>query len=178
MVISKLKILIYLLLIALGIGIGYLIFANKTETIIIPAKEGEFKAQKPIYIRDTVTVYKTKWKTATDTIEVVTENPVNDSLALAYQQAKDSLDRFKMYLNSIQIRQFKNNFEDENITIDITGEVQGQLNWIKPKYKIKEQEIEVPAKKFGLSGFVGYGISKDGLSPQVGIGISYSLIRF
>ena len=164
-----------ILFLALGLLAGYFLFADKRTTVTIPEEKGEFKEQKPVYITDTVTVYKTKWKTTTDTIEIITENPVNDSLALAYQQTKDSLNRFKMYLDAIQIKQFSNTFEDEYQIINITGEVQGQLNWIKPKYTIKERQIEVPVKRFGIGPYIG--IDYQG-KVSGGIGLSYSIWEF
>lgn len=38
--------------------------------------------------------------------------------------------------------------------------------------------IKVPKKRFGVSLFAGYGISSDGLSPIVGIGLGYNLLEF
>ena len=38
--------------------------------------------------------------------------------------------------------------------------------------------FKVPPKRFGVSIFAGYGISNEGLSPLVGIGLGYQLIRF
>ena len=38
--------------------------------------------------------------------------------------------------------------------------------------------FKLPKKRFGVSLFVGYGISNTGLSPLVGIGFGYNLIEF
>lgn len=39
--------------------------------------------------------------------------------------------------------------------------------------------FSVPKKRFGISAYVGFGIGQNlTLNPQIGIGISYSLIRF
>lgn len=38
--------------------------------------------------------------------------------------------------------------------------------------------LEVPSKNFGIGIFAGYGMSQDGLSPIVGVGITYSIFRF
>jgi hypothetical protein len=38
--------------------------------------------------------------------------------------------------------------------------------------------VKVPEKRLGVSLFVGYGLSKDGISPIAGIGLSYSIFRF
>ncbi len=38
--------------------------------------------------------------------------------------------------------------------------------------------LKVPQKRFGISLFAGYGMSSDGLSPLIGIGVGYNLIEF
>lgn len=38
--------------------------------------------------------------------------------------------------------------------------------------------LDVPKKRFGISLVAGYGMSKDGLTPFVGAGLSYNLIQF
>lgn len=38
--------------------------------------------------------------------------------------------------------------------------------------------VKVPQKRLGVSIFAGYGLSKDGISPIAGIGLSYQLLRF
>ena len=121
---------------------------TKVVRVTVPAVEGEFKPQKPVYITETDTLYITKWKDR----KIYTENPVNDSLAVAYQQAMDSLSRYKLYLDAIQIRSFRNIFENDTIKITVEGEVQGELRYLKPSYLIKEREIdvEVPETKLRL----------------------------
>ena len=142
-------------------------------TVIIPPIDGEFEPQKPIYVDRTDTVYVTRWRTKTDTIEIETENPVNDSLAIAYQKALDSIDRYKMFLDAIQIRNFENIFEDDTIKITVTGEVQGQLNWLKPIYHIKEREIDVPVTRLRLlaGGEVGGSTSISNFQYKLNLGL-------
>lgn len=111
-------------------------------TVTIPEEKGSFDFELPTYV-ETDTVYITKWKE----VEVKTENPVNDSLAEAYTLALDSLERYKMYVDAIQIRKFKNTFEDSVIKIDVFGEVQGDLNKIGADYTIKERDAEVEQKQ-------------------------------
>ena len=38
--------------------------------------------------------------------------------------------------------------------------------------------LQVPKKRFGVAVFAGYGITESGLSPMVGVGLSYQLLRF
>lgn len=152
---------------------------RETTTVIMPEVEGDFEPQEPVYLPgDTDTVYLTKWRTATDTIEITTETPVNDSLVLAYQKLEDSLERFKLYLDAVSIRRFSNTFEDEYLKANVSGEVQGHLNYVDLDYTIKEREIEIPNKRWALSIYAGYGVGKEGLSPQLGVGLGYRLFSF
>ena len=144
---------------------------TKTITVTVPAVEGEFEPQKPVYITETDTVYITRWKEH----EIFTPNPVNDSLAIAYQEAQDSLVRYKMYVDAIQIRTFENVFEDEFLKLTLTGEVQGELRYIKPEYKIKEREIdvEVPETRFRLlaGGEIGNNTTFSDLRYKINVGL-------
>ena len=121
-------------------------------TIKVPEVSNSLPKQKPIYVVRTDTVYVTKWKTKTDYVEIETQNPVNDSLALAYQRAQDTIQRYRLFLEAIQIKQFTSEFSDEYIDLVISGEVQGDIRSIKPKYTIKERTIEtqVPIKTTAL----------------------------
>lgn len=149
-------------------------------TITVPKIEGEMDRQEPSYVPPPDTVYVTKWWTAEREIKIETQNPVNDSLATAYQNVKDSLERYKLYLNAIQIRKFKNTFEDENLDLTITGEVQGELRYLKPDYTIKEQQLEIPdpTKKTYLRFLVGAEIQSsvnlEGLNFSAGVGVQNS----
>lgn len=67
-----------------------------------------------------------------------------------------------------------------------------KTEWFKTEYRIEavssnpfvkiegldSYTLQVPQKRFNIGLTAGYGISKDGLSPFVGIGVGYSLIRF
>ena len=112
---------------------------QNTRIVKVPEIHNVFKPGKVVYLKDTVYLkeYVTKWKT----VEIKTQNPVNDSLALAYQIQTDSLERYKMYLRSIEIREFTSIFEDDFIKIDINGKVQGDVKYLQPTYHIKEREI-------------------------------------
>lgn len=44
--------------------------------------------------------------------------------------------------------------------------------------EITPVEIPAPPKRWGLGIAAGYGASKDGLSPYVGVGISYSILQW
>ena len=129
----------YLVIIILGMGVVIYYLTQNTRIVKVPEIHNVFKHGKVIYLTDTIekTKYVTKWKT----IEVKTQNPVNDSLALAYTKQSDSIQRFKMYLRSIEIKKFTSFFEDDFIKIEINGEVQGSVKYLQPTYTIKEREI-------------------------------------
>ena len=143
-----------------------------STTITTPEIEGDFEEQEPIYITNTDTVYITKWETLTDTIEVETKNPANDSLDLAYKSAKD-LERYKLFRSATQIKTFKNTFEDEYLKLSLTGSVQGDLLGITPKYTIKSQEVEVPetSLRFLVGGGIGNNLSFNDFTYRVNLGI-------
>ena len=126
--------------------------SGSSETVLIPEKKGSFEKQAAVYVPVHDTVFTTIWKTKTVNIPFETKNPVNDSLAQAYVVLKDSLERFELYLDAIQIRSFKNVFDDSLINIVIKGEVQGKLNFVQPNYTIKAQKIQVPRKNHILLG--------------------------
>ena len=44
--------------------------------------------------------------------------------------------------------------------------------------EITPVEIPAPPKRWGLGIAAGYGASKDGLSPYIGVGISYSILQW
>lgn len=127
---------------------------DQEETIIIPEKKGSFETEKPKYVdRDTTYIIKWYSDTIPDSIEI--PNPVNDSLITQYLNVKDSLDRFKLYIEAIQIRRFSNIFEDSLLKLTINGEVQGQLLSIQPDYTIKEQLVKHNPKETVLRIFLG-----------------------
>ena len=139
-----------------------------STTITTPEIEGDFEEQEPIYIKGKDSII-TKWKTK----EIKTPNPVNDSLAIAYKGAKDSLERYKLYLSAIQIKTFKNTFEDKYLKLSLTGRVQGDLLGITPKYTIKSQEIEVPetSLRFLVGGGIGNNLSFNDFTYRINLGL-------
>lgn len=142
-------------------------------TVKTPEIEGNFEEQEPIYIPTIDTVYVDRWETVTDTIEIEVKNKVNDSLALAYKSAKDSLERYKLFRNAIQIRTFKNTFEDEYLKLSLTGRVQGHLLGITPNYTIKPREIEVEgvSLRFLVGGGIGNNLGFNDFTYRVNLGV-------
>lgn len=144
--------------------------------IIIPEIEGDFKPEIPSHKPIIDTIYITKW----EEVIVKTKNPVNDSLAKAYVNARDSIEMYKMYISAIEIRDFAQTFEDSIQRIDVFGKVQGEIKSISSRYKIKERTIDITTAKqskrnrFGIGVSAGYGV--DGV--YAGIGVNYNIIQF
>ena len=118
-----------------------------TKTITIPEKTGTFKPAKPDHT-------PTKWPDQKPVIKwkdkiVEIENPINLIVFDNYLKAKDSMERLAILVKAIEIKDYSKTFEDSLITILNTGQVQGEVLWIKPTYTIKAQkvEIETPAIK-------------------------------
>jgi len=113
----------------------------QTDNITIPEKKGTFEPQEPKYVYRDSLIYLDSIVYKDTTIYI--DNPINKNLALEYKAAKDTIEKLKLYLDAIQIRQFKNTFEDSLLKLTISGEVQGHLNYLQPDYTIKERHIEI-----------------------------------
>ncbi len=129
---------------------------NKPPIVIIKPAEipGTFEKQEPVYVIKKDTVYLTKWWVKDSTIVVETPNPINQELAVNYKLAKDSIDKFKLYVSAIQIKDFVNHFEDTTIDLTITGQVQGELKCLIPKYTLKPHVI-LPDKPVLFKALIG-----------------------
>jgi hypothetical protein len=88
-------------------------------------------------------------KGKTDTIykpvpyRIEVPNPVNDSLLIQYTATKDSLERLRMFVWAITVREYQTEFEDENIKIDTYSRVRGELLAQSNEYFIKPRTITV-----------------------------------
>ena len=106
MVISKLKIGTYLLLIALGIGIGYLIFGKtKTEFIKVPAVVGSISPAPIHYLEPKGEPLRIIWR---DRV-IEQKEPINDSLLQAYKDLESKFQgleldyqQAKMFIDAIK----------------------------------------------------------------------------
>ena len=173
-------VLIVVFILSLGLN-AYLLSNNKTEKTTIPPVIGKFEPAQPISQKPIGEPLTIRWKTKTEYIEVKSKGEYNTLLLDKY---KDSLttakEQLQLYLDAITYREFEHTFEDERLLLSLSGETQGELRKIGiDEYIIKERVLDVPKNKpFAISAFAGYGMSKTGLSPMVGIGLSYSFWEF
>jgi len=82
----------------------------------------------------------------TDTVFVPTPYRVEvpketDTHLEAYLATKDSLERLRLYLDAITIREYQNEFEDDTIRIDTWSRVRGELLAQSSEYYIKPRTI-------------------------------------
>lgn len=144
-------------LIFLGLNIlgflGLYFLYPETEKITVPEIREVFKPLPPQYVTSRDTVVLVRWR---DRI-VESPNPINDSVLALYKDARDSLERFRIFVGSIQIREFDNVFEDKNAMLRIKGRVQGKLLDLSPEYTIKQREVTL--KKSSSRILMGIGIS-------------------
>ena len=131
------------------------------EKVTIPEKTGDFadtpKVTEGKKRKDSI-VYR-KGKT------IYTENPINKKLAEDYLQAKDSIQKLKLYLDAIQEKEETHTFDNKDLKLEVYTKTRGQILDIKPKYTIKEKEvtIKVPQKQTVLAVYGGLELANNAL---------------
>lgn len=137
------------------------------ETKPIPAK-GTFKT-------DTIIKHETlPGKIITvkgKELVVYKNNEINKELALenynlqiAYINAKDSLEKEKLYKNAIELKSFSHPFENDNFKANVKGIVQGEVKSLQLDYEIKK----VPTKEVRFRLLAGLGINTDAVNANLG----------
>ena len=119
-----------------------------------------------MYVRDTVTVYKPSKVTRTikDTMRLIVRETQIDTMhdtVFVYLPQESIVwqdDRCIVYAHGI-------NPQVDSVTHFNSGAVVTRTVTGRPK-------------RWGIGVSAGYGMSKDGLSPYIGLGISYNIIRF
>ena len=148
---GTLYIIVILLTACLFIQRGCSDKSDNTQIVTIPEIKGKFDTVVPKEIE-----YKTKYKYVTlagDTI--VTENPINDSLVKQYETLKDSVSKFKLFVDATKIRQYNEVFEDSVIKISTYAETSGKLLKMAPSYVIKERKQSVNVKQTVFALYAG-----------------------
>lgn len=141
---------------------------NNSEVIItVPEVKGKFESQTPVH---TIVKYDTIYKWSNSTTlkkdkfaqqEINRLIEENEKLVSQFSQLPDTVKIIK-YAKSIEVKEFNSNLEDENIIIDISGLVSGEVKSIKSNYTIKEKKITVPIKaKIGVYLGSELGANKD-----------------
>lgn len=136
-------------------------------TVEVPEVKGKFEPQKPNHEIIDIDHKKNNLIKANSP---QLENPLikvlaneNSELLKQFSITKDSLTKLKLYNDAIKIQNFSSDFEDENIKLNISGIVRGEVQAVTPKYVMKSKTIEVPKQKevvFRLLGGVEIGDNK------------------
>ena len=84
----------------------------------------------------------------------------NNQMQLEFMKM-DSVAKIQAYNKAIEIKAFKQSFDDEYINASVNGEVSGKIHSMAFNYTIKPQTLEVDAPKRKLSVLGGFFIGND-----------------
>jgi hypothetical protein len=105
------------------------------EIIEVPVR-----VEIPKIIKQTDTIYKPV------PVRIEVPEPGMDELLDKYASTMDSLERLKMFVDAITVREYNNTFEDDTIKIDTWSKVRGELLAQSNLYEIKPRSITVPVE--------------------------------
>lgn len=145
---------------------------EKKKEIVIPEKKGSFPPVKLMKVYDTIIKDSIVFKDRK--INVI--NPLDKQMVIDYLKAKDSIERLNLFIKAVKINKYNQNFDNNDISLNIEAETTGTLNYVKPTYVIKEKKVSAPIyikqTKFALyTGFELYD-SKNLNAPGVKIDLS------
>jgi hypothetical protein len=132
--------------------------SNNKVTIVIPAKNREFKQvvpeQKVITIQkivkgETTLVLDPKYRKKNDSLLKVIDNLIaeNNELIKNFKGSNGNV-RNSMYENAIKLKSFEKVFDDSLVNIKFNGIVRGDVKSISSSYTIKQQSVKVKETKF------------------------------
>lgn len=140
----------------------------KSEPQLQIAKKGTFKTDTIIkHVPIKGKTIKVKGK---DVI-VYKNNEINKELALenynlqiAYINAKDSLEKEKLYNKAISLNKFNQPFENDNFKANVSGIVQGEVKSMQLDYELKK----LPIEKTRFRMLIGAGINFNAADLNLG----------
>jgi len=149
--------------------------------VTVPEVNGSFWTQKPKHT-PLETAKKSPKKAGENNFNssASTENTYlemakeNEKLKNDFAKANDSIKKLQ-FAKAIQLNKFSTTFDDENLTLNINGIVQGEVKEITPSYIIKEKKVEVQVKPketvFRLLGGmeVGNNTKLDGFAAKANL---------
>ena len=142
------------------------LFAKGCDSIKEPPQERIVSRVDTLYVRDTLTVYKPSKVTRTvkDTVRVIARETQIDTMH----------DTVFVYLPQESIV-----WQDDRCIVYAHG-INPQVDSVTHfnSSAVVTRTVTGRPKRWGIGVSAGYGMSKDGLSPYIGLGISYNIIRF
>ena len=143
-----------------------ILLTRRCEGIKEPPRERIVSRVDTLYVRDTLTVYKPSKVTRTvkDTVRVIVEETQIDTMH----------DTVFVYLPQESIV-----WQDDRCIVYAHG-INPQVDSVTHfnSSAVVTRTVTGRPKRWGIGVSAGYGMSKDGLSPYIGLGISYNIIRF
>lgn len=162
---SELKSFILSRLFYVAIGVFVTLFfmrGCKSENVQTPKKGTIVTVEKIKHIPIKGSTEYVKGKTIT----VYKNNEINKELALenynlqmAYINAKDSLEKEKLYRSAVSLNKFNQPFENDYFKANASGIVQGEIKNMQLDYELRKLPVE--KVKFRMLLGVGFGIDKD-----------------
>lgn len=154
------------LLVSIITVLACFLFAKGCEGRKEPPQEHIVLNTDTLYVRDTVTVYKPSKVTRTvkDTIRIIVKETQVDTMQ----------DTVYVYLPQENIV-----WQDDRCIVYAHG-VNPQVDSVTHfnTNMVVTKTVTSKPKRWGIVVSAGYGLSKDGLSPYIGLGISYDIVRF
>ena len=142
------------------------LFAKGCDGTKEPPQERTVSRVDTLYVRDTLTVYKPSKVTRTvkDTVRVIVRETQIDTMH----------DTVFVYLPQESIV-----WQDDRCIVYAHG-INPQVDSVTHfnSSAVVTRTVTGRPKRWGIGVSAGYGMSKDGLSPYIGLGISYNIIRF
>lgn len=143
-----------------------LFVARRCEDIKEPPQERIVSRVDTLYVRDTLTVYKPSKVTRTikDTIRLIVKETQLDTMH----------DTIYVYLPEENIV-----WQDDRCIVYAHG-ISPQVDSVTHfnSNMVVAKTVTSKPKRWGIGVSAGYGLSKDGLTPYIGLGISYDIVRF
>lgn len=142
------------------------LFAKGCDSGKEPPQEHIVVRTDTMYVHDTVTVYKPSKVTRTvkDTIRLIVKETQIDTMH----------DTVYVYLPQENIV-----WQDDRCIVYAHG-ISPQVDSVTHfnTNMVVTKTVTSKPKRWGIGVSAGYGLSKDGLTPYIGLGISYDIVRF
>lgn len=168
---------------------------NSTTNVKVPEVTGNFRPEKPDHEQITKSSYKVHLNSSKKDEHVSSKGVYDNNMDSSYMDslvnellaeneklsrdfyfASDSLKKLK-YDKAIRLNLFTKTFEDENVKIDMSGIVRGEVQSIQPFYTIKEREIKTDIRqkevKFRMLAGGSVGNSIDFQKPVFSANIGF-----
>lgn len=126
------------------------------DSIIIPEKEGNF-SRDTFYQIDTIRYEEVIYRD----VEIEIPSQTNKDLLKKFEKAKDSIEQLNLYINAIQVRNYIENYSDENLDITVKAQTTGTLDKLDLTYKTKSVEVKKPRNPIIIRGGATYTTLKD-----------------